>query len=69
MSFYKVEIIFKKREVAFLSPSNILHCQDLNFSTAHPKNSNVDGILLGDKNATFLSFKIISTLEGCVKLQ
>ena len=27
-----------------------------------PENSNVDGILLGDKNATSLSFKIISTL-------
>ena len=36
--------------------------QHLNFSTAHQKNSNVDSILLGDKNATSLSFKIISTL-------
>ena len=33
-----------------------------NFSTAHPKKSNVDSILLGDKNATSLSFSIVSTL-------
>ena len=34
----------------------------MNFSTAHPKNSNVDGMLLGDKNATSLWSKIVSTL-------
>ena len=31
------------------------------------ENSNVDGILLGDKNATSLSFNIISTLRLHVK--
>ena len=56
----KVEIILKEREVAFLSPSNML--STYNFSTGHPKNSNVDSLLLGDKNATSLSFNIISTL-------
>ena len=35
--------------------------QHLNFSTAHRKYSNVDGILLGDKNAISLSINIIST--------
>ena len=57
---YKVETILKEREVAFYHPA--ISRQHLNFSTAHPKNSNVDGILLGDKNAASLCSKTISTL-------
>ena len=56
----KVGIFLEQREVAFLSPSNI--CENLNFSTVHLKNSNFSQILLGDKNATYLCSKIISTL-------
>ena len=54
--FIKVEIFLEQREVAFLSPSKI--CENLNFSTE---------ILLGDKNATYLCSKIISTLSKNAK--
>ena len=36
--------------------------QHLNIFYCAPKKFNVDGILLGDKNATSLAFNIISTL-------
>ena len=53
----KVEIILEQREVAFLSPSKI--CENLNFSRE---------ILLGDKNATYLCSKIISTLKYLIRV-
>ena len=56
----KVEIFLEQREVAFLSPSKI--CENLNFSTVHLKKFKFLQILLGDKNATYLCSKIISTL-------
>ena len=50
----KVELFIEQREAAFLSPSKI--CEKWNFSTEIQ-------ILLGDKNATYLCSKIISTLK------
>ena len=46
-------MFLEQREVAFLSPSKV--CENLNFSIGIQ-------ILLGDKNATYLCSKIISTL-------
>ena len=51
----KVEIILEQREVAFLSHSNMPSTFEF-FGWA------VDGILLGDKNATSPFFNIVSTL-------
>ena len=56
----KVEIFLEQRGVAFLSLSKI--CENLNFSTVHPEKFKFLQILLGDKNTTSLSSKIISTL-------
>ena len=53
----KVEIILEQREVAFSSI-----CENLNFSTE----TQIFANLLGDKNATYLWSKIISTLVGGV---
>jgi hypothetical protein len=52
----KVEIFLEEREVTFLSPNKI--CENLNFSTE----IQISQILLGDKNATSLCSKIISSL-------
>ena len=55
-TYYKVEIFLEPREVAFLSPSKI-SVDKFKFSQ-----------FLGDKNATYLCSKIISTLlilENC----
>ena len=54
----KVEIFLEQREVAFLSPSKI--CENLNFSVE----IQFLQILLGDKNATSLCSKNISTLSN-----
>ena len=54
LTIIKVEIFLEQREVA-LSPSKI--CENLNFSTFK-----FSQILLGNKNATYLCSKIISTL-------
>ena len=59
MHVLKVEIFLEQRKVAFLSPSKI--CENLNFSTVHPEEFKFSQISLGDKNATYLCFKIIST--------
>ena len=56
----KVEMFLEQKEVAFLSPSKI--CRNLNFSAVHPEKFKFSQILLGDKNATYLCSKIISTL-------
>jgi hypothetical protein len=61
-NYFKVEIFLEKR-VAFLSASKI--CENLNFSTVHPEKFKFSQILLGDKNATYLCSKIISTLLRC----
>ena len=52
----KVEICLEQREVAFLAPSKI--CEILNFFTEIQIFAN----FAGDKNATNLCSKIISTL-------
>ena len=57
----KVEIFLEQREVAFLSPSKI--CENLNFSSVRPEKFIFLQILLGDKNATYLCSKIISTIS------
>ena len=57
---FKVETILKEKEVAFLSPSKI--CENLNLSTEIQ-------ILLGDKNATYLCSKTISTLLQAIVLR
>ena len=56
----KVEIFVEQRKVAFLSPSKIW--ENLNFSTLYLKKFKFLQILLGDKIATYLCSKIISTL-------
>ena len=61
MMIDKVDIFLEQREVAFLSPSKV--CENLNFSTVHPEKFKFLQILLGDKNATYLCSKIISTLS------
>ena len=58
----KVEVILEQRQVAFLSPSKIW--ENLNFS----RESQILQILLGDKNATSLCSKNISTLTDQPKL-
>ena len=60
MNVKKVETFLEQREVAFLSPTKI--CENLNFSTVHLSKFKFSQILLGDKNATDLCSKIISTL-------
>ena len=57
----KIEIFLEQREVAFLSLSKI--CENLNFSTVHPEKFKFLQILLGEKNATYICSKIISTLN------
>ena len=60
MYISKVQIFLEQREVGFLSPSKI--CENLNFSTWHLLKFKFSQILLGDKNATYLCSKAISTL-------
>ena len=62
----KIEIILDQREVAFLSPSKI--CEHLNFQRCTVEKFNFLQILLGDKNATSLCSKNISTLPVCNRL-
>ena len=61
LKYCKVEIFLEHREVALLSPRKI--CESLNFSTVHLYlRIQIFANLLGDKNATYLRSKIISTL-------
>ena len=62
----KVEIILEKSQVAFLSPSE--NSENLNFSTVRVERFKFSELLLGDKKATYLSSKTISTLYDILLL-
>ena len=56
--------LFSLKTVILLSVKSfyIVICENLNFSIVHPEKFKFSQILLGDKNATYLCSKVMSTL-------